>query len=194
MAPGSPLLPLSPMYSTHCDDLLVLPKRRLRVLVLRRVAAATSISSSSSPLGFCINFTLCNNHTHKFSYFVCWFLDVALYCLMALAIVLNNFIKKLNIVQPQITNPIITEIFMFLTSLWIGGKIANPAHTNDPNTVTTAHTSDIAVHCNSLRTERSDSTMKTVSKSGNAAFAPEITVAMAKKKDKVLNTQNKRRL
>jgi hypothetical protein len=36
--------------------------------------------------------------------------------------------------------------------------------------------------------------MKMASKSGKAAFAPEITVAMAKKKDKVLNTQNKRRI
>jgi hypothetical protein len=36
--------------------------------------------------------------------------------------------------------------------------------------------------------------MKVVSKSGKAAFAPDITVPMAKKKDKVLNTQNKRRL
>lgn len=71
----------------------------------------------------------------------------------------------------------------------IGGRDANPAAANAPNTNTTANTSKTDVRTKDLLTTLTSSPMNT-SSIGRTAPAPAITVAIAEKNDKLLQTQN----
>ncbi len=106
----------------------------------------------------------------------------------------KSLAENLKSTTPQTSIPNPVEALMLFRSLAMGGNTAKPAHTKAPSTVITDNTSRIDVQINALRTICTAFTINTVSKSGKAASAPDRTVAIAKKKERLLNVQNKRRL
>jgi NADH:ubiquinone oxidoreductase subunit 6 (subunit J) len=114
--------------------------------------------------------------------------------LMILNMALKSLAENLQSTTQQTSIPNTVEIVMLFTSLAIGGNTVKPAHTKAPSTVITENTSRIDVRINALRTICTAFTTNTASKCGKAASAPDTTVATAKKKERSLNVQNKRRL
>jgi hypothetical protein len=114
--------------------------------------------------------------------------------LMILNMPLKSLAENLKSTTQQTSIPNTVEAVMLFTSLAMGGNTVKPAHTKAPSTVITENTSRIDVQINALRTICTAFTTNTVSKSGKAASAPERTVAIEKKKERLLNVQNKRRL
>jgi hypothetical protein len=114
--------------------------------------------------------------------------------LMILKMPPKSLAENLKSTTQQTSIPNTVEAVMLFRSLAMGGNTAKPAHTKAPSTVITENTSRIDVQINALRTICTAFTINTLSKSGKAASAPDRTVAIAKKKERLLNVQNKRRL
>ncbi len=114
--------------------------------------------------------------------------------LMLLKVPLKSLAANFKSTTQQTSIPNTVEAVMLFRSLAMGGNTVKPAHTKAPSTVITENTSRIDVQINALRTICTPFTINTVSKSGKAASAPDRTVAIAKKKERLLNVQNKRRL
>ncbi len=93
-------------------------------------------------------------------------------------------------VSMQIVPPKQTVMIMLVSYFRRGGSTAKPALAKAPSTQTTKITKRMVARMRALSTDLTHLPMKLSWKFGKAASAPAKTVAMAKKKERLLNTQN----
>jgi hypothetical protein len=89
----------------------------------------------------------------------------------------------------QTVPPTQTVIIILVSYFRTGGNTANPPLAKAPSTQTTDITKRMEATMRDLLTDLTTLPMKASSRLGMAASAPAKTVAMAKKKERLLNTQ-----
>jgi hypothetical protein len=93
-------------------------------------------------------------------------------------------------VSMQIVPPKQTVMIMLVSYFRRGGSTANPALAKAPNTQTTEITKGMVARMRATSTDLTRVPMNSSWRFGKAASAPAKTVEMAKKKERLLNTQN----
>ncbi len=93
-------------------------------------------------------------------------------------------------VSMQIVPPKQTVMIMLVSYFRRGGSTAKPALAKAPSTQTIKITKRMVAQMRALSTDLTRLPMNSSRRFGKAASAPAKTVAMAKKKDRLLNTQN----
>jgi hypothetical protein len=93
-------------------------------------------------------------------------------------------------VSMQIVPPKQTVMIILVSYFRRGGSAAKPALAKAPRTQTTEITKRMLARMRVLSTDFTHLPMKSSRRFGKAASAPPKTVAMAKKKERLLNTQN----
>jgi hypothetical protein len=93
-------------------------------------------------------------------------------------------------VSMQIVPPKQTVMIMLVSYFRRGGSAAKPALAKAPSTQTTEITKRMVARMRALSTDLTQLRMNSSWKFGKPASAPAKTVAMAKKKERLLNTQN----
>ncbi|KAH9560925.1 hypothetical protein CY35_06G134200 [Sphagnum magellanicum] len=90
----------------------------------------------------------------------------------------------------QIVPPTQTVMSILVSYCRRGGSTARPALAKAPSTQTTEITKRMVAHMRALSTDLRTLPMKSSWRFGKAASAPAKTVAIAKQKERLLNTQN----
>ncbi len=93
-------------------------------------------------------------------------------------------------VSMQIVPPKKTVMIILVSYFRRGGSSAKPALAKTPSTQTTEITKRMVARMRALSTDLTRLPMKSSQRFGKAASAPAMTVATAKKKERLLNTQN----